>query len=59
MDSNCDIDAEKLNKIVQLKFAKVQSSYNKIIKDTRPILMGEAVQFIKLQASNFTRMLTL
>lgn len=35
------------NKLVQQKFAKMQLSYNKLIKEVKHNVMVEAVEFIK------------
>ena len=49
---------ENIHAMLEKKIKTIQSAYNSIIKDIRPLIFSEAVNFVKISSSSITKLLT-
>ena len=52
------MESNAINSEVNKKMRKLQLYYNSLIKDIKPMIFHEAVEFVKAQASVLTRLLS-
>lgn len=53
-----EVIKEKIQELLEKKIKTIQYAYNSIIKDIRPLIFSEAVDFVKKSSSSITKLLT-